>query len=360
MPTASPACRRSGTPGSPAMPLAEAGIEHGYRLRLAACAADHWMWSATGRCAGRACGPGGWAFQYANPHYPDVDDTAVVGMLLHRNGDPALRSVDRSCPRVDRRHAVLGRRLGRVRAGEHASVSQQYSVRRSWRAAGPADRRCYGALRVVPRTDRHGGGRSGDGAGARISAARAGGRRKLVRSLGHQLHLRHMVGAVRVQRGRHCRDDPAVRRAVAWLVSVQRDDGGWGEDEETYRDAPPGRYKESTPSQTAWAVLGLMAAGEVEHPAVARGIDYLVATQRADGEWTELPYTRSVFRAYSTCATTAIGCISRCWRWRAIATCGEATRAVWHLVCDIARSVIAGLNPAIPRRCGDGRVKPRP
>ena len=57
-------------------------------------------------------------------------------------------------------------------------------------------------------------------------------------------------------------DDPAVRRAVAWLLSVQREDGGWGEDEETYGDAPHGRYTESTPSQTAWAVLGLMAAGE--------------------------------------------------------------------------------------------------
>ena len=85
-------------------------------------------------------------------------------------------------------------------------------------------------------------------------------------------------------------EDPAVRRAVAWLCSVQRDDGGWGEDAETYADAPHGRYKESTPSQTAWAVLGLMAAGASDRPAVARGIDYLIATQRADGEWSELPY----------------------------------------------------------------------
>ena len=48
---------------------------------------------------------------------------------------------------------------------------------------------------------------------------------------------------------------------------------------------------ESTPSQTAWAVLGLMAAGAADHPAVARGIAYLAATQSADGEWTEMPYT---------------------------------------------------------------------
>jgi squalene-hopene/tetraprenyl-beta-curcumene cyclase len=86
-------------------------------------------------------------------------------------------------------------------------------------------------------------------------------------------------------------DDPAVRRAVAWLAAMQRADGGWGEDEESYGDAPHGSYKESTASQTAWAVLGLMAAGAADHPAVARGIAWLASRQRADGEWTELPYT---------------------------------------------------------------------
>ena len=86
-------------------------------------------------------------------------------------------------------------------------------------------------------------------------------------------------------------DDPMMRRAVAWLLSVQREDGGWGEDEESYADAAPGRYKEGTPSQTAWALLGLMAAGEAANPAVARGVDWLMRTQGADGEWQELPYT---------------------------------------------------------------------
>jgi len=86
-------------------------------------------------------------------------------------------------------------------------------------------------------------------------------------------------------------DDPAMTRAVDWLISTQRDDGGWGEDEESYADAPPGRYSESTPSQTAWAVLGLMAAGATDHPATARGIAHLAATQKSDGEWTEAPYT---------------------------------------------------------------------
>ena len=168
--------------------------------------------------------PGGWAFQYANPHYPDVDDTAVVGMLLHRNGDPAYRRGDRARPRVDHRHAVIRRRLGRIRAGEHASLSQQHSVRRSWRAARSADRRRDRALRLVPGADRHGGGRSGAGAGAGVSASRAGGGRKLVRPLGHQLHLRHLVGAVRVQRGRRRRrrSGGAAGGGVAALRAARR------------------------------------------------------------------------------------------------------------------------------------------
>ena len=73
--------------------------------------------------------------------------------------------------------------------------------------------------------------------------------------------------------------------------ATRKPDGGWGEDEESYADAAPGRYREGTPSQTAWALLGLMAAGEAANPAVARGVDWLMRTQRPDGQWDEQPYT---------------------------------------------------------------------
>ncbi len=86
-------------------------------------------------------------------------------------------------------------------------------------------------------------------------------------------------------------DDPAMRRAVGFLLQTQRDDGGWGEDNETYATAPRGRYDRSNPSQTAWALLALMAAGEADHPAVAHGIAWLAAQQKPDGEWDEAPYT---------------------------------------------------------------------
>jgi squalene-hopene/tetraprenyl-beta-curcumene cyclase len=85
---------------------------------------------------------------------------------------------------------------------------------------------------------------------------------------------------------------PEMRRAAEWLLSHQREDGGWGEDGASYwPDEPRGEGTVSTPSQTAWALLGLMAAGEVHNPAVARGIAHLLETQQADGLWDEASYT---------------------------------------------------------------------
>src|SRR2546426_2219274 len=86
------------------------------------------------------------------------------------------------------------------------------------------------------------------------------------------------------------------RKAVAWLARIQNPDGGWGEDGTSYKLDYRGYEKApSTASQTAWALLGLMAAGEVDHPAVARGIDYLARTQGPDGLWNEELYTATGF-----------------------------------------------------------------
>ena len=235
--------------------------------------------------------PGGWAFQYNNAYYPDVDDTAVVGMLLHRNGDPAH---DAAIGRA--RDWIVGMQsrnggwgafdadntyyyLNHIPFADHGALLDPPTTDVTARCVsflaqlgdsrdGPTIERAVEYLRREQEPDGSWFGRWGAnyiyGTWSALCALNASG----------------------VPSG-----DPAVRRAVAWLLSVQREDGGWGEDEESYGDAPHGRYKESTPSQTSWALLGLMAAGESEHPAVARGIEYLMTTQRADGEWTELPYT---------------------------------------------------------------------
>jgi squalene-hopene/tetraprenyl-beta-curcumene cyclase len=92
------------------------------------------------------------------------------------------------------------------------------------------------------------------------------------------------------------RRSSSVRRAVAWLLACQNLDGGWGEGAESYRrDYTEHEPVPSTASQTAWALLGLMAAGEVEHPEVHRGVEYLLRTQGADGFWPELRYTATGF-----------------------------------------------------------------
>jgi squalene-hopene/tetraprenyl-beta-curcumene cyclase len=91
-------------------------------------------------------------------------------------------------------------------------------------------------------------------------------------------------------------DAPEVRHAVEWLAAIQNSDGGWGEDASSYKlDYRGYEAAPSTASQTAWALLGLMAAGEVDSPAVARGIAYLANRQDADGFWKEPRYTATGF-----------------------------------------------------------------
>ncbi len=235
--------------------------------------------------------PGGWAFQYANPHYPDVDDTAVVGMLLHRNANPAYTE-------------TIGRAAEWV-------VGMQSSDG-GWGAFEPENTHHH--LNHIPFADH---GALLDPPTADVSArcvsflaqiGMAADDPVMIKALAYLRREQEADGSWFGRWGTNyiygtwsvlcalnaasvAPDDPAMTRAVDWLVSVQREDGGWGEDEESYGDAPHGRFSESTPSQTAWAVLGLMAAGATDHPATASGIAYLAATQKPDGEWDEQPYT---------------------------------------------------------------------
>jgi len=235
--------------------------------------------------------PGGWAFQYANPHYPDVDDTAVVAMLLHR---------------FDAAHY----QTAISRAAEWTLGMQ--SANGGW-GAFDADN-AYSYLNHIPFADH---GALLDPPTSDVSARCIG----FLAQIGID-PARGLAAAVscllKEQESEGCwfgrwgtnyiygtwsalcalnaagigKTAPAMRRAVRWLISKQRDDGGWGEDGASYwQDQPKGEGKQSTPAQTAWAVLGLMAAGEADHPATKKGIDYLCATQNKNGLWDEKYYT---------------------------------------------------------------------
>ena len=245
--------------------------------------------------------PGGWAFQYANPHYPDLDDTAVVVMAMDRlrRLEPTrqVRPRHRPRPRMDRRHAIAQWRIRRLRCGQHALPSQQHPVCRPRGAARSALRGRHRAVPVDARPARRAArGQPGRRPRHRLPARDPAPRGKLVWPLGHELHLRHLVGAVRAQ----CRRArPAVghdRKAADWLIAIQNPDGGWGEDGASYKLDYRGYEKApSTASQTAWALLGLMSAGRTNDPAVQRGIAYLASTQAADGFWNEPRFTATGF-----------------------------------------------------------------
>ncbi len=91
-------------------------------------------------------------------------------------------------------------------------------------------------------------------------------------------------------------DDAAVRQAVHWLAARQNGDGGWGESNDTYVQPPRASERTaSTPFQSAWALLALLAAGEVNSGTVRGGIEYLLRTQQADGLWTDPGFTAPGF-----------------------------------------------------------------
>jgi squalene-hopene/tetraprenyl-beta-curcumene cyclase len=102
--------------------------------------------------------------------------------------------------------------------------------------------------------------------------------------------VNYLYGTFLALRGLRAAQDPGASKAVwkagKWIVSVQNEDGGWGESCASYNE---GRFvpAPSTPSQTAWALLGLVAAGQGDTEALARGVRYLVDTQKPDGTWDE-------------------------------------------------------------------------
>ncbi|MFF8810696.1 squalene--hopene cyclase [Streptomyces pactum] len=242
--------------------------------------------------------PGGWAFEFHNDNYPDIDDTAEVVLALRRIDHPDPARVDTAVARATRWNLGMQSRdgawgafdvdntspfpnrlpfcdFGEVIDPPSADVTAHVVEMLAWEglADDPRTRRGIAWLLAEQESDGSWFGRWGTnyvyGTGSVVPALIAAG-----------LPASH----------------PAVRRAVGWLERVQNDDGGWGEDQRSYPDPANWRGRgASTASQTAWALLALLAAGERDGRAVERGIAWLTATQTPDGTWDEPYFTGTGF-----------------------------------------------------------------
>jgi squalene-hopene/tetraprenyl-beta-curcumene cyclase len=245
--------------------------------------------------------PGGWAFQYANAHYPDVDDTAVVAMAMDRVQNlSGVKDFDASLVRA--KEWILGMQSANGAWGAFDADNEFYYLNN----IPFAD---HGALLDPPTEDVTARCLSmlaqfGETAANSEAVKRAIDylrRTQLAEGSWYgRWGMNYIYGTWSVLCALNAagvdRAAPEMRKAANWLIAIQNDDGGWGEDGSSYKlDYKDYERAPSTASQTAWALLGLMASGDVDDPAVARGIAYLTAQQDADGFWNEPRYTATGF-----------------------------------------------------------------
>jgi len=239
--------------------------------------------------------PGGWAFQYNNDYYPDVDDTAVVAMALHRDGGPKYETA--------------------IARAEEWILGMQ-SSNGGWGAFDPENEHFY--LNSIPFADH----------GALLDPPTADVTARCISFLAqvdlqkNRTSIRQAIGYLKkgqeqdgswfgrwganyiygtwsvlcaLNAAGEDMSQPYIAKAVDWLKSRQQPDGGWGEDLASYEEGRKFEVKQSTPSQTAWALMGLMAAGEVECDQVARGVGFLDVHTRDGARWREELYTGTGF-----------------------------------------------------------------
>ncbi|HEY3959889.1 MAG TPA: prenyltransferase/squalene oxidase repeat-containing protein [Solirubrobacteraceae bacterium] len=272
-----------------------------------------------------ALAPGGWAFEFANVNYPDVDDTAEVVLALQRLGAPEAPRRSPTCHQHAGDHRAMSvtpirspdfvRRIDGTIERAQRWVSGMQSASGGWGAFDAENTRAL--VRELPFLDF---GEVIDEPSADVTAhalemlaalglastpqAQRGVRWLLDRqepggSWFGRWGVNHVYGtgaalpalvAAGIEPAAQC-----IRRAVAWLEAHQNDDGGWGEDPRSYDDSAWIGRGSSTASQTAWALIALHAAGESRGRAAQRGIGWLIGTQREDGSWDEPQYTGTGF-----------------------------------------------------------------
>ncbi len=252
--------------------------------------------------------PGGWAFQYANPHYPDLDDTAVVALAMDRAAKN-FPAPDAGQPDVSYAEAISRARewiLGLQSANGGFGAFDADNDREYLNSIPFAD---HGALLDPPTADVTARcismlGQFGETAKTNPALGRAieylVSEQESDGSWFGRWGMNYIYGTWSVLSALNAidydRSGETVRKAVAWLKRIQNPDGGWGEAGESYALEYKGHEPApSTSSQTAWALLGLMAAGEIDAPEVARGLRYLTQTQAGDGFWAEERFTATGF-----------------------------------------------------------------
>jgi squalene-hopene/tetraprenyl-beta-curcumene cyclase len=288
----------------------------GYALSHAGLAQDHpalaaaatWLVNKQSRVSGdwarrNSAPPGGWYFEHRNPRYPDVDDTCMALMVLRRargtgdqrdqeasiqrglawmlgmqNADGGFASFDRDNDKEWLTHVPFADHNAMIDPSTADITGRVLECLGHFPALGfgpshPVVRRAVDFLKRDQETDGSWYGRWG---------------------------VNHIYGTWQVLRGLAAagenKDAPYIRRAVSWLRGHQNSDGGWGESIASYTDPAQRGVGASTPSQTAWSIMGLLAGGADPHDhAVERGVRYLVGGQDAAGTWEQALWTGTGF-----------------------------------------------------------------
>jgi squalene-hopene/tetraprenyl-beta-curcumene cyclase len=242
--------------------------------------------------------PGGWAFEFANDWYPDVDDTAVILYTLKRVQGLEEKKKDRALARGVNWALGMQSRNGGWGAFDTDNTLDLWN------------RMPFGDMKAMidpPTADL--AGRLLEMMGAFGYDLDFGSARRALQFLQKEQEadgswwgrwgVNYIYGTWSVLVGlRAIGEDlnrPYVQRALVWLKNRQNPDGGWGEDCLSYWDQSKAGKGESTPSQTAWAVLGLLAGEDGISPSVLRGIQYLLAQQEIAGSWPENFFTGTGF-----------------------------------------------------------------
>jgi len=235
---------------------------------------------------------GGWPFQFGNDHYPDIDDTPVIAWSMLESGQERYReSIARAAEWIcgmQSRNGGYGSfdadnthyYLNEIPFADHGALLDP--------PTSDVTARC---VTFLSKLDRDAYRDTIERAVRFLYSEQEANGSWFGRWGTNYIYGTWSVLVAMQAAGENLRA-PSIRRAVKWLESVQRPDGGWGEDNHSYFDArEAGRGAASTTYQTAWALLGLMAAGEVRSAAVGRGIAYLEQRQDEDGSWYDASFT---------------------------------------------------------------------